>query len=130
MHFESINGVTHIYLDSSEPERLALRCIAKASFAAASVDPDLSVNGAEYRMSDDEADLFIRTEPRVYDGLVVEMNKVDGRLCSTVVYKISEGRFSLYDRYYERFRGQPAAMLSEAAKLLSASVDQAQMQLC
>lgn len=122
MRFEAKDGVTHIYLDPDEPEQLALRSIVRASFAAAVVDPELSINDAGYEMTDAEADLFIRKEPRLYDGLVVEMNKVDGRLCSTVVYKVGDYHFSLYNRYYERFRGQPEAMLREAARLLHDSL--------
>ena len=118
MEIKVIDGVSHIFLDEDEPEIIALRSIAKASFKDASLDEQLSINGPNYQMSDDEADLFIRREPRSYDGLVVEMARVDGRLCNTVLYRVGVGHFTLYDRYFEWSRGEPKKMLQDASILL------------
>ena len=122
MHFQSSNGVTHILLDEGESEIQALISIVKASFSGAEVDPDLSTNDTNYELSNEEALHFIRPSPRIYDGLIVEMTKVDGRTCDTVVYKIADGHFSLYDHYYQRFRGEPAKMLARANEILRGSL--------
>lgn len=120
MRYERDGEVTCITLDAEDTERAVLRAIVKASFCLASPEPGLSANGAEYQMTDEEADRFIRDKPRFYDGLVVEMNNVDARTCNTIVYKTDAGKFALLNNYYERFRGQPERMLERAKAELEA----------
>ena len=106
--------VTTIVLDEDEADLVALRAIIKSSFASAPVDTEWSRNESTYSMSDEEADMFIRTLPRKYDGLVIQIAKVDGRVCNTLVRKVGERTYSLDNLYYSRSPEERQKMLRSA----------------
>jgi hypothetical protein len=111
---------THIILDASEEEREVLRAIVKASFELAGPVGLSAVDYMpEYRLSDGEADQWIRSVPRSHDSCVVDMDFVQGRQCKTVLSKEATGHFSLDIRYFERFRGNWVSVLERARGLVS-----------
>jgi hypothetical protein len=113
-------GETHIILDASEEEREVLRAIVKASFELAGPVGLSAVDYmAEYRLSDGEADQWIRSVPRSHDSCVVDMDFVQGRQCKTVLSKEAAGHFSLDTRYFERFRGHCVSVLERARELIT-----------
>lgn len=111
---------THIILDEDEDERQVLRAIVKASFELAS-PAGLSMLDykPDYKLSDTEADKWIRPAPRSHDSCIVDMDFVQGRQCKTVLSKEAHNHFALYTKYFERFRGNPKSMLDHAKHLLS-----------
>lgn len=111
---------THIILDENESEKDVLRAIVKASFEMA--EP-VGLSAIDYQADDEltdaEADLLIRAEPRSYDSCMIDMDFVNGRQCKTMLMKDADRRFVLYGRYFERFRGAPGPVLNRAADMLS-----------
>ena len=124
MKIEGDKSDTRIILVEDEDEREALRAIVKASFELAG-PVALSVVDYQpgYALSDSEADVWIRSDPRSHDACVVEMDYVQGRQCKTVLLKEAEGQFRLYDKYFRRFRGTPAPVLERANSLLRRSIE-------
>ena len=116
-------GETHIVLDTSEEEELeVLRAIVRASFELAGPVGLSAVDYMpEYRLSDSEADQWIRSVPRSHDSCVVDMDFVQGRQCKTVLSKEAAGHFSLDTRYFERFRGNWVPVLERARDLITES---------
>ena len=111
---------TYIVLDASEEEIEVLRALVKASFELAGPVALSAVDYMpEYRLSDAEADQWIRSVPRSHDSCVVDMDFVQGRQCKTVLSKEAAGHFSLDTRYFERFRGNWAPVLERARGLIS-----------
>ena len=113
---------THIILDASEEEREVVRAIVKASFELAGPVGLSAVDYVPgYRLSDSEADQWIRSVPRSHDSCIVDMDFVQGRQCKTVLSKEAAGHFILDTRYYERFRGNCVPMLERARNLVDES---------
>jgi len=113
-------GETHIILDAPEEESEVLRAIVKTSFELAGPVGLSAVDYIpEYRLSDAEADQWIRSVPRSHDSCVVDMDFVQGRQCKTVLSKEATGHFSLDTRYFERFRGSCVPVLERARDLVT-----------
>lgn len=119
MRYEKLNGVSHIYVENGEDERLVLRAVVKASFELARPAGMGWLNfGEEQQMTDEDSDRFI-SNPLQCNDRVVEMDYVGGRQCKTYLRKVEEGHFILFNNAYERDRGLPEPMLEKAKEILA-----------
>jgi hypothetical protein len=127
MRYEMRGDQTHIFTDDGEDETNVLRAIVRSSFESAPPNPHVLLAGGD-KLTNRELDSLILPVPRLYDDVIVEMNNVHGRLCSTVLCKIGHGHFVLSDKYYRTKRGDPRPMLDSATLYLRSCNDSVMIQ--
>ena len=121
MHYETIEGTTHIYVDEGEDRAAVLRALVLASFNMARPFGLSRVGFAtDFRLTDDHVGLFIEDTGDPNSGSrVVRMEYIDGRQCATRIFSQGEGHFTLQNTVFEPDRGEPDPMLDYAKKLLA-----------
>ena len=115
MHFETINGSTHIWCDEGESERDVLRAIASATFETAAA---VGLGLLHYNPNTVLPDEFLDRAVNLDADWVLELDYVEGRQVKTYLERFEPGHFNLQDYVFERDRGAPDTMLNRAIEIL------------
>ena len=116
MRFETIKGITHIYVEDGETEQQVLRAIAKTSFKSALPAGPFGQKkfNPEDVMTDEMADNYINLQ----GDEVLLLDFAKGRRCKTSLMRVEKGHFKLNNIMFEQDRGNPIQLLKEVQSML------------